>query len=72
MFNPRKGQWWNADDKFQAYYMTLRVHYEMPALEAYRMARKNFADYPEFFDNPMGTLRDRRTASPRKIRKVRG
>lgn len=49
MFDPHKGQWWNATNTFEAYYMTLRVHYEMPALEAFRMAKANFARYPDFF-----------------------
>lgn len=57
MFDPRKDQWWNATDKFQAYYMTLRVHYGMPALEAYAMAKTNFAEQPGFFGDPIGTLR---------------
>jgi hypothetical protein len=45
MFDPHKGQWWNADPArmFEAYYMTLRVHYEMPALEAYNYARQHGA-----------------------------
>ena len=50
-------QWWNADDKFRAYYLNLRINYEMPALEAFQMAKKNFAKYPEFFNAPMETLR---------------
>lgn len=43
MFDPHKGQWWNAPtgQQFEAYYMTLRVHYEMPALDAFRAAKAN-------------------------------
>lgn len=53
------GQWWNAppDEIFRAYYLCLRTHYEMPALEAYATARANFAKYPDFFNNPMECLR---------------
>lgn len=60
LFNPYKGQWWNAPmgQQFQAYYMTLRVHYEMPALDAFVMAKENMGvlslDAEPGF---MGTLR---------------
>lgn len=39
----RTTPWWNAPPErmFKAYYMTLRVHYGMPALEAYTYARKH-------------------------------
>ena len=57
LFDPHKGQWWSADNKRQAYYMNLRIHYEMGALEAWQMMKKNFSDYPEFFNAPMATLR---------------
>src|SRR5678815_2501562 len=57
LFDPRKDQWWNADNKFQAYYMTLRVHYDMCALEAFQMAKDNFAKHPEFMGDMIGTLR---------------
>jgi hypothetical protein len=57
LFDPHKGQWWNAEDTRLAYYMTLRVHYEMGALEAWNMVKKNFTDYPEFFNAPIATLR---------------
>jgi hypothetical protein len=37
------GPWWNAPPELQrqAYYMTLRVHYQMPAAEALAMVRRN-------------------------------
>lgn len=37
------GPWWNAPPNrmFEAYYMTLRVHYQMPAALAFECARKN-------------------------------
>lgn len=57
LFNPLKGQWWNAENKREAYYMTLRVHYRMPALEAWNMLKRNFDKYPEFMNEPMATLR---------------
>lgn len=43
LFNPRKSQWWNAPlgEQRRAYYMTLRVHYEMPAAEALRLTNRN-------------------------------
>jgi hypothetical protein len=43
MFDPHHAQWWNAapDRMFEAYYMTLRVHYEMPAIEAFRYAKEH-------------------------------
>jgi hypothetical protein len=28
----------------------------MPALEAFTMAKKNFGDYPEFFNDPCATI----------------
>lgn len=39
----RDGAWWNAPpaQMFQAYYMTLRVHYGMPASEAFERAKEN-------------------------------
>ncbi len=48
LWNPRStrtggnGPWWNAppEQSFQAYYMTMRVHYEMPAAEALATARR--------------------------------
>jgi hypothetical protein len=42
MFDPHKGQWWNQPPErmFEAYYMTLRVHYEMPALDAFIYAKE--------------------------------
>lgn len=52
------GQWWNEDDKFTAYYLCLRNCYEMKASEAYKTARDNFARYPEFFRDPVNTLRE--------------
>lgn len=42
MFNPYKGQWWNepaGKQQFIAYYMTLRVHYQMSAREAFLYAK---------------------------------
>lgn len=57
LFNPRKGQWWNAANKREAYYMTLRVHYHMPALEAWQMMKRNFAQYPEMMADLTGTIR---------------
>jgi hypothetical protein len=45
MFDPYRGQWWQQPtaegQQFRAYYMTLRVHYEMPASQALRVAREN-------------------------------
>lgn len=37
------GPWWNAppEQSFQAYYMTMRVHYEMTAADALATARRN-------------------------------
>lgn len=45
LFDPHKGQWWNAPpaQAFQAYYMTLRVHYGMQAWEAFSYAKKSAA-----------------------------
>lgn len=57
LFDPHKGQWWNAADKRRAYYMTLRVHYEMGALEAWTMMQANFAKYPDFFNALIEILR---------------
>lgn len=36
------GPWWNAPPEraFQAYYMTMRVHYEMTAADALATARR--------------------------------
>jgi hypothetical protein len=37
-------QWWNAPagpQQLRAYYMTLRVHYGMPAAEAWDYAKRN-------------------------------
>ena len=58
MFDPHKNQWWNADNKREAYYMTLRVCYGMAARDALAMVRKNFGDYPVFFNSPIEALRD--------------
>lgn len=52
-----EGQWWNADDKFYAYYKTLRYHYGMNATDAFIMAKKNFTEYPDFFSDMIGTLK---------------
>ncbi len=43
MWNPYREPWWRAppEQMFEAYYMTLRVHHSMPALEAYNYAKKN-------------------------------
>lgn len=43
MFDVHKGQWWNAtpEQMFEAYYMTLRVHYEMTAANAFAVAKAN-------------------------------
>lgn len=37
------GSWWDAPPErmFEAYYMTLRVHYEMPAAQAYAYAKQH-------------------------------
>ena len=45
LFDPHKGQWWNAapNRMFEAYYMTLRVHYSMTALEAFKYAKEHGA-----------------------------
>lgn len=44
-YDPVQTPWWTvptADgQQFKAYYMTLRVCYEMPACQALRVARKN-------------------------------
>ena len=39
----KDGAWWNAppEKSFEAYYMTLRVHYEMPAKEAFEYAQRS-------------------------------
>lgn len=39
----KDGAWWTAPPSEQrwAYYMTLRVHYEMPAAEALRAVNQN-------------------------------
>ena len=50
MFNPHKGQWWNAEDKREA-------HYGMTALEAWTYMKKVRSEYPGFIDDPMGTIR---------------
>lgn len=57
LFDPHKSQWWNAPNKFEAYYMTLRVHYGMYAWEAFKMAKENFAKYPDMMNDLIGTLR---------------
>jgi hypothetical protein len=59
IFNPRASQWWNAapSEKFQAYYMTLRIHYEMPALAAFNYAKEQFGKHPEFMADMIGTLK---------------
>lgn len=57
MFNPHKEHWWNAENKKEAYYMTLRVHYEMPAMEAWERVKQTQAKYPAFLADPIGTLR---------------
>jgi hypothetical protein len=43
MFNVHKAQWWNAasSQMFEAYYMTLRVHYGMTASDAFATAKAN-------------------------------
>ena len=43
LWNPRVNQWWNAppNKMFEAYYMTLRVHYGMGAQDAFRTAKAN-------------------------------
>lgn len=37
------GAWWNVppEDMFRAYYMTLRIHHGMTALDAYTYAREH-------------------------------
>ena len=44
-YDPVRTPWWTvptADgQQFKAYYRTLRVCYEMPAIQALRVARKN-------------------------------
>jgi len=57
LFNPHKGQWWNAEDKPLAYYMTLRVHYEMGALEAWNYMKKVNREYPTLIPDFLGTPR---------------
>ncbi len=53
------GLWWNApsEGRFRQYYLTLRWHYEMPALEAFNYAKRAFEDYPGFMSDTIGTLR---------------
>lgn len=60
LYNIKQSPWWNAppDKKFEAYYMNLRVNYHMTAIEAYNMAKKNFGMFPQFFINPIGTIRE--------------
>lgn len=55
----RYGQWWNAPDeeRFHAYYMNLRTNYEMPALEAFQKAKQSFGNYPDFFVDPIASIR---------------
>lgn len=59
MWNVRKTPWWNApaDRIREAYYMTMRVHYEMSALKAWTETKRMFAKYPEFMNAPIATLR---------------
>lgn len=53
------GRWWDSptEDRFRAYYMLLRVIYQLPALEAFERAKKAFSDYPEFMANPCRTIK---------------
>ena len=53
------GTWWNAPETeiFRAYYLCLRACYGMPAQEALSHARSTFKAYPEFFRNPIDSLR---------------
>ena len=53
------GMWWNAPPelRFRAYYECLRVHYEMSALEAFKMAKHNFAEFSTFFNDPVTAMR---------------
>lgn len=41
LWNVRAAPWWQAPagEQFHAYYMNLRVHYDMPAAEALAYAR---------------------------------
>jgi len=41
------GTWWRApaEKRFWAYYLCLRIHYEMPALEAFRYAKQQLNDW---------------------------
>lgn len=59
LFNPHKGQWWNepAESRTTAYYMTLRVHYGMCALEAWDYIKRSRSQYPGFVDDPIGSIK---------------
>lgn len=50
----RPGQWWSAPENLRhiAYYLCLRVHYEMPANAALAKMRETFRKYPEFMRDP--------------------
>ncbi|WP_418131433.1 hypothetical protein [Variovorax sp. 278MFTsu5.1] len=52
--------WWRApaDQRFRAYYRCMREVYGMTASEALAYARKVFAQYPAFMNDPVGTLRN--------------
>jgi hypothetical protein len=58
IFTAKPGQWWNAEDKRTAYYLCMRVCYEMPARDALAATRKMYEMYPEFMADPIGTLRN--------------
>lgn len=59
LFDPRQGQWWNApaEQREQAYYMTLRVHYEMSALDAWNTLKRVRVEHPGLLNDLIGSLR---------------